>query len=436
MSLNRRSFLSLTTIAATLAAATACGSGSETTTEASAAPSAADKAPAGAATTDGAVVRDANADLVIWADEKKATSLKTIAEEWGKEQGITVAVQTVADELQTNFVTANQAGNGPDVVLGAHDWIGNLVQNGSIAPVSLTEEAKANYSDIALSAVTYDSQTYGAPYAVETLALFVNKGLTDVAAPATIEDLVTAGKAAGTEVVLSLPVGEKGDAYHMEPIYTAGGGYLFGKDASGNYNPEDLGVGGEGSVAAAQKIAELGADGVLKNSVTGDNAISLFTEGKAPYLISGPWALSDVKKAGIDYALAKIPGFGSVEGSEARPFAGVNCFYVASKGQNKAFAETFVADAAKDSRFAEAMFASNELPPAQKDLADKLKADHADMVTIAEFAASADPMPAIPAMSAVWGPLGQAEANIVKGGSDAGETMKSAGEEIKKAITK
>ena len=92
---------------------------------------------------------------------------------------------------------------------------------------------------------------------------------------------------------LSLPVGEKGDAYNMEPIYTAGGGYLFGKDANGDYLAGGLGVGGEGSIAAAKKIGALGADGVLRSSITLDNAISLFTDGKAPYLVSGPWALID-----------------------------------------------------------------------------------------------------------------------------------------------
>ena len=245
--------------------------------------------------------------------------------------------------------------------------------------------------------------------------------------------LVAAGKAAGTDVVLSLPVGEKGDAYNMEPIYTAGGGYLFGKDANGDYLADDLGVGGEGSIAAAKKIGALGAEGVLRNSVTIDNAISLFTEGKAPYLVSGPWALGDIKKAGINYTIAKIPGFGDIEGSTATPFAGVNCFYVASKGKNRAFAETLVADVAKDSSFAEAMFPLNELPPAQKDLADKLKSSNPDMVTISEFAAAADPMPAIPAMSAVWQPLGLAQANIVKG-ADPEQTMRSAGEEIKRNI--
>jgi maltose-binding periplasmic protein len=409
VTLTRRSFLSITAVAAALTAAVVYGSDS-----------------GGASSASGN-------NLIIWADQKKADSLTEFAKKWGEQQGITVTVQTVANDLQSNFITANQAGNGPDVVLGAHDWIGNLVQNGSILPIALSAEARANYTDIALRAVTYEGQTYAAPYAVECLSLFVNKDLTQVTAPTTIEELIAAGKAAGTEVILSLPVGEKGDAYNMEPIYTAAGGYLFGKDANGDYLAGDLGVGGEGSIAAAKKIGALGADGVLRNSITGDNAISLFTGGKAPYLVSGPWALGDIKKAGINYTIAKIPGFGDIEGSAATPFAGVNCFYVASKGEHRAFAETLVADVARDSSFAEAMFPLNELPPAQKDLADKLKSSNPDMVTISEFAAAADPMPAIPAMSAVWQPLGLAQANIVKG-ADPEQTMRSAGEEIKRNI--
>ena len=159
----------------------------------------------------------------------------------------------------------------------------------------------------------------------------------------------------------------------------------------------------------------------------------MFTDGKAPYLISGPWALADIKKAGIDYQLTHIPGFKDIKNSQASPFVGVNCFYVASNGKNKAFAETFVADAAKDMTFAASMFPSNELPPAQKDLADKLKAEHPDMVTFAELSAKADPMPAIPAMSSVWEPLGRAQANIV-GGADPASTMTGVGQTIKASI--
>ena len=425
MAPTRRSFLTMATVAATVSTVAACSSSQK----------AAGAAAAGGADqqASGSSGGDTNADLVIWADQKKADSLKEIAKSWGQEQGITVAVQIVANDLQPAFITANPAGNGPDIVMGAHDWIGNLVQNSAIRPVVLSPEAEANYSDIALKAVTYDGQIYGTPYAVECLGLFVNKALTQVTEPATIEEMVEAGTAAGTELILSQAVDEKGDAYNMEPIYTAAGGYLFGKNPDGSYNSKDLGIGKEGSIRAAEKIGQLGKQGVLRKSVTAANHISLFTNAKAPYLISGPWALADIKKAGIDYQLTRIPGFGDIEGSQARPFAGVNCFYVASNGKNKAFAETFVADAAKDMTFAASMFPSNELPPAQKDLAEKLRTEQPDMVTFADMSAQADPMPAIPAMSSVWEPFGRAQANIVAG-ADPASTMAGVGETIRASI--
>ncbi|WP_103062752.1 sugar ABC transporter substrate-binding protein [Actinomyces qiguomingii] len=428
MSLNRRSFLSMTAIATTLAAAAACSS-DDAPSDAGSSSAQADTPPAEGAEEQ--VVRDDSADLVIWTDEVKAGALKDIAQEWGNKQDINVAVQIVADDLQGNFIAANSAGNGPDMIVAAHDWIGNLVQNGSISPITLDSAAEANYSQIALDAVTYNGQYYGVPYCVETLALYVNKDLTDVTAPATIEELAEAGQASGADLVLSLPVGESGDAYHMQPLYTSGGGYLFGKKDDGSLDATDLGVGGEGSIAAAEKIGALGQQKVLSKTVSGDNAISLFTEGKAAYLISGPWAIADITKAGINYEVSKIPGFEGM--GEARPFAGVNAFFVANAGKNKAFAETFAAEIAKDSSIAEAMYAINPLPPVQQDLAKKLESSDANMVKFVEFAAGADPMPSIPEMAAIWGPLGMAEANIVDG-ADSKSTMTSAAEEIKSTL--
>ena len=344
---------------------------------------------------------------------------------------MTVAVQVVAKDLQTNFITADSAGNGPDIVIGAHDWIGKFVQNNAIAPVLLSGKAKSNYSDTALKAVTYNGQTYGAPYTVEALVLYVNKELTEKTSPATVEELVEAGKASGAQETLALPVGEEGDGYFMQPFYSSAGGYLFGTNPDGTYNTGDLGVGAEGSVTAGTKISGLASDGVLKTSISTDNAADLFTTKKTPYLVSGPWSLSSIKEAGIDYAIAKIPGFKGM--SEAVPFAGVNVFYVAQNGRNRSIAESFVADVAKDSTVAEAMFAKNELPPAQKDLAEKLRSSNPDMVTFFDIANSATPMPSIPEMAEIWPPLGQAEANIING-KDASSEMQAAGKSIKDAL--
>lgn len=432
MLIRRKTFLAMTGAAASAAALAACGGDDTTTTE----PATTDDS--GASDAGGAEEGDeeaaptrADADLVIWADELKAASLEGPAQQWADANGITVAVQTVANDIQTSFVTANQAGNGPDVILGAHDWIGNMVQNGSIAPVQLPADAESAVAEIGLKAVTYDGQTYGVPYAVETLVLFANNELTDTPEPKSIEELVDAAKAGGAEVVLSLPVGEQGDAYHMQPLYTSGGGYLFGTDSEGNLDPKDLGVGKEGSIAAAEKLGELGKEEILRTSISGDNAISLFTDKKAAYLVSGPWALSDINAAEIDFTMSAVPGFEGME--EAKPFAGVNAFYVAAGAQNPAFAEQFVAEVASNAEIAEKMFEENQLPPVNLELQEKLAGDFPNIVKIAELAEGADPMPSIPAMAAIWGPLGQAQANIV-GGADPESTMTSAGEEIASQI--
>src|SRR5688572_1604509 len=87
----------------------------------------------------------AGGKLTIWADDKRSAVLKTFAEKFGQENGVTVTVQAISKDQQTTFVTASQQGSGPDVMVGAHDWIGNLVQNGAIDPVQLSDEQKAGF---------------------------------------------------------------------------------------------------------------------------------------------------------------------------------------------------------------------------------------------------------------------------------------------------
>jgi arabinogalactan oligomer/maltooligosaccharide transport system substrate-binding protein len=264
--------------------------------------------------------------LTIWADDKYSRAIRESAAKWGQENDVRVDIQTVSEDLQTVFVTASQAGKGPDLVMGAHDWIGNLVQNGAIDPLQLTDDTRAAFNELALQGVTYNGQVYGIPYAIENIVLFRN---TDLApeAPTSMEELVAEGKelkAAGkVSEIMALPVGPNGDPYHMYPIYTSGGGYLFGKGAEGDYDPKDLGVGKPGAVKAFERIRELGeeGDGALKRSISPDNVTSIFTGKKAAFLLSGPWQIPDIKKSGVKYAISPIPPFQG--GDEARPFVGV-----------------------------------------------------------------------------------------------------------------
>jgi hypothetical protein len=68
--------------------------------------------------------------------------------------------------------------------------------------------------------------------------------------PTTFDEVKTMSadiKAAGTKYGFLRQVG---DPYHFYPIQTAFGGYIFGQNADGSYNAEDLGLNSEGSVAA------------------------------------------------------------------------------------------------------------------------------------------------------------------------------------------
>jgi arabinogalactan oligomer/maltooligosaccharide transport system substrate-binding protein len=378
----------------------------------------------------------AGAKLVIWADDKRAEVLKSFKAKFEKDNGVTVDVQAISKDQQTTFVTASQQGKGPDIMVGAHDWIGNLVQNGAIDPIQITSAQQAAFADVAVKAVTFGGQVYGMPYAIENLALIRNTELAPTA-PSTMEELIAGGKAlvaAGKATeILCLQSGQLGDAYHIYPLYTSAGGYLFGTKSDGDYDPKDLGVGKPGSVAAMQKIAALGekGDGALKRSIGSDNAISTFTGKKCAYLVSGPWAITDVKKASLRYDVSVIPPFAG--GKPAQPFVGVQAFYVAAKGHNKALAQEFVTNYLTKPELAVALYQAEPRPPALTSALEQVKASDPDLDKFLAAGKGGAVLPAIPEMAAIWEPFGKAEAAII-GGADVATTMDAAAKSISSQI--
>ncbi|MGP3910708.1 sugar ABC transporter substrate-binding protein [Nonomuraea sp. 10N515B] len=412
---------------ATLAfAATACGNSQSASP---AAPSASASAPAA---TTGA----SSGTLVIWADPSRVKPLKPFADQFGTENGVTVEVKEISKDNQQTFLTASQQGSGPDIMIGAHDWIGNLVQNGAIDPVTLTEEQKAAFSEKAIQAVTFNGQIYGAPYAVENIALIRNTKLAPEA-PATIEDMIDEGKKLKADgkvkEVLCLPVGQKGDAFHVYPIFASGGGALFGTTSTGDPDPKKVLLGAPDSVKAFDKLKALGekGDGALRTSITNENYIVNFASGKCAYLVSGPWAISEVKKGGITYDITAVPAF--KDGKPATPFVGVQSFFVASKGKNKALAQEFVANYVTNKDVAKALYEADPRPPALTAALQEVQATDPDAVKFMDAGKEGMPMPAIPEMAAIWEPFGIAETAVVKGG-DAAKAAAAAQKSIDGAL--
>lgn len=433
----RKSLISAASIAAAALVLAACGGGgsgeTETaTTDATAEETTTDEAAEPEGTDPSAPAVRGEGDLVIWADSARSPAIKKIADEYGAANGISVTVQTIVN-VRGDLVTANQAGNGPDIAVGAHDWLGQFVANGTVDPLQVA--GIENYAEQAVAAATYDNVLYAVPYGMESLVLYCNNETAPGAPFDTIDAAIAAaeGSGAALDTPLVLP---SGNSYDIQPLYTSAGGYIFGF-ADGVWDVNDIGYASDAGIAAAEKIATLGetGSGVLKTSITNENGASIFQDGKAGCQVGGPWNYNDhVKALGEDgFTTQVIPGFEG--GAPAEPFLGVNQFYVASNAQNKSFATDFVTSYVNTEDVQRILYDELAQPPAMNAIAEQVRGENPVMATFLDAAAAAKPMPAVPAMDAVWTPTGQAWTNIIggKGGTPA-EVMTTTAQTIRDAI--
>lgn len=350
---------------------------------------------------------DDSGKLVVWVDAERVDALQGAADAYQDKTGVKVELTGKSvDDMKDDFIQQVPTGKGPDIVMGAHDWLGELSTNGVVAPIELGDSSE-DYLPVALQAATYEGTVYMLPYAVENIAVLRNADLVPTAATS-FDDMV----AKGTFVVEQ---GAEGNPYHLYPFQTAFGAPVFGTDDTGSYDPTDLQPGSEGGFAFADWLGAQGAAGVLNTDVDGEIAKQQFLDGTAAFWLTGPWNVGAATDAGINVAIDPIP---SPTGETASPFAGVKGFFVSSESKNKVAANDFLINYLGTEDVQLELFKAGNVLPALTAAADTAAADP----IIAGFqavGADAVPMPAIPAMGAVWQYWGVAEAAIINGADPA-----------------
>jgi arabinogalactan oligomer / maltooligosaccharide transport system substrate-binding protein len=379
-------------------------------------------------------VTRADADLVIWADDTRTPVIEPFAEEFGEQEGLEVVVQEVDYEgLRDRLVTAAPAGEGPDVIIGAHDWLGELVTNGVLEPIDLAG-VEGEYADVAIQAFTYDGQTYGLPYATENIALIRNtEHVPDE--PATWEEVVeTALELQEDGTVERGLVIQARDVYHHYPFVTGHGGYVFGMEEDGTYDPSDVGIDSEGGLAAAESIGEWVENGLLNPDVDYDVMINTFGAGDAAFAITGPWAVAEADRGfqatGVEYEITPMP---PVEGETPQPFVGVQGFMVSAFAENPLVAQTFILDYMGTEEAQLALFEAGRRPPALQSAFDQVSEDP-DIAGFGESGLNGVPMPAIPEMASVWSAWEDAYALIYEQQGEPSENFSNAAEQIRGLI--
>lgn len=360
----------------------------------------------------------AGTTITVWADETRAKPLGDIAKKFETDTGATVKiVQKDFGKIQGDFISQAPTGKGPDIIVGAHDWLGKLVQNGVVAPLELGDKA-AQFQQVAIDAMTFNGQVYGLPYAVENVALIRNTTLAPNApkdyddAIATGNALVKAGKAKFPFLLQQDP--SSGDPYHMYPFQTSFGAPVFGLNSKGGFDSKNLQMKGAAGEKFAAWLAQQGKAGIVRGTITADVAKNAFLKGQAPYIVTGPWNTGDFTKAGLKFSVEAIPSAG---GQPAKPFVGVQGFFVSSKSKSQLLADNFVLNYLSTEEVQMALYSAGGRPPALTVAFDKVKSDPI-MAGFGKVGAAGTPQPNIPAMDAVWSDWGTTELAIINGKGD------------------
>ncbi|MRX43278.1 sugar ABC transporter substrate-binding protein [Agromyces kandeliae] len=353
----------------------------------------------------------AGGTLTVWVDAERVDALKGAAEAYTEETGVEVdLVGKDNATIKDDFIQQVPTGEGPDITMGAHDWLGELSTNGVVAPLELGDSA-ADYLPVAIDAATYEGTVYMLPYAVENIAVLRNADLVAEAATS-FDDMIAKGEAAGLDQPFVVEQGAEGNPYHLYPFQTAFGAPVFGSGAEG-YDPTDLQLGNEGGMEFANWLAGQGKNGtgVFNTDIDGDIAKQSFLDGTAAFWLTGPWNVGSAIDAGLNVAIDTVP---SPTGDAASPFAGVKGFFVSSESENKVAANDFLVNYIGTEDVQLELFEAGNILPALSAAAESASSDP----IIEGFAAvgqEAVPMPAIPAMGSVWQYWGIAEASIING---------------------
>ena len=336
-----------------------------------------------ASTLLGALPASANDKVItVWADESRGPNLlKTVGSvesqkggEWVAGYKVKVVAFSSFDALKT--AVDNVTKDGPDIIVGANDWVATGAKNGKLAPYTPSASVRRNFNPNNWFDLTYQGKIYGVPVDVNNVAMLVNTKLTGKK-PSTLGEMVDYylknKTSKGLKAGLCVAGGGMSWGAHSVLSALGGGAYpIRNAVVDTRQNPVPATV--------ATNIQNLFLDskgasnGFFPASDTGckDN----FLAGKVPYAIIGNWEWKDYADKGFSMNnLMAVPGvkkgtfgaaFGSVSGAMLTSFA--------EKNGNDAAAKSLLANFFASEKGQVAYQKFEQRPPANKAAAAKSSA--------------------------------------------------------------
>jgi maltose/maltodextrin transport system substrate-binding protein/arabinogalactan oligomer/maltooligosaccharide transport system substrate-binding protein len=310
--------------------------------------------------------------------------------------------------------------------------LGEFVTGGLITPVDLGDK-EADFYPATIKALTYNGELYGMPIATDNVALVRNTDLVPEA-PTTWDEVLeisrelTANNDENLETNQYGFLFQPGDGYHFFPIQNAFGGYIFGQNPDGSWNPEDVGLDSPGSIASVEWLGGLLEEGLQPRGIDPTLLTDWFEAGRFGMGITGPWFLDRLRDSGIPFEFSDLPS----ADQPGQPFLGVGGFMVSAFSKEPLLAQIFLTEFVATEEVFAGMYEGEQRVYAYMPVMENV--DDPDLAAFAQAGINGLPVPAIPEMNAVWSAWNGALRLIDQGADTPESAFSTAAEQIRAAL--
>lgn len=369
-------------------------------------------------------------ELVVWhayrAEEK--TAFEKVVATYNASKGGKVKITTLAvpyDAFADKITAAVPRGKGPDIFIYAQDRLGGWIEAGNtVEPIDFFVEdaTKARFIPTTMEAMTYQGTIYGLPLNYKVITMIYNKKLITTP-PKTSTELVAAAKKLTDQKAGKFGLAYSySDFYYHAALMNGFGGGVFDAQRKPTLNSP-------ANVKSLEYLMKwFDTDKILPAEPSTALITSLFNEGKAAIVFSGPWFLGEIAK-GIDYGLAPLPKIDE-SGKPMKPWMTVEGMYIAASSKSKETAYDFL-KYCTDVPSAKILAIEGRQTPSNKNVYSdaKVGADPT-LKAFRQQVEAAVPMPNLPEMTMVWSPATTAMNKLTKKAA----TPKVAMDEAQKAV--
>ncbi len=383
-----------------------------------------------AATSESAAVISegpATGNLTVWAQGAEGENLPALLKEFeAANPGVKVDVTPIPwDAAHNKYQTAIAGGQTPDIAQMGTTWMGDFADAFDRAPAAFDNagffEGAVKSSDVGGSAV-------GVPWYVDTRVVFYRTDLAEQAGystfPTTYEDLKAMAKAmqdkAGATWGIQLLAGGADSFQGMLPFGWSSGAELM-DDGSTKWTldtPE-----WNKALSYYQSFFTDGIANPTPNSGAGA-AESAFVDGSAPMMMSGPYNIGNLAKAGgadfaDKYAVATMP-----KDTSATSFVGGSNLVVFKDSPNRDAAWKLVQWLSQPEVQVKWYQATGDLPAVETAWDDKILADDEKLSVFGDQLKDTNAPPSVPTWTQVSAAADTQLEQIVKAGKDPAQALK------------